>query len=114
VTQQIIVVSDDEVPDMILDMLPGTLFIRGNSDNSALMKELCLQDAQRVVLLSTSSARVGKTYVDRRTVVSLALIEHYISSQPHANRPSVVVDLYRRGSLLNIHVPPSGFKPNSR
>ena len=53
--QQVIVVCDDEVPDMIMNMLPGTLFVRGNSDNSALMKELSLQNAYRVILLSCES-----------------------------------------------------------
>ena len=49
-------------------------------------------------------------YPDRRTIVSLALIEDYINSRHQAYRPQVVLDLYRRGSLLNVHAPATGFR----
>jgi hypothetical protein len=52
----------------------------------------------------------AELYPDRRTIVSLALIEDYINSRQQAYRPQVVLDLYRRGSLLNVHPPASGFR----
>jgi hypothetical protein len=77
------VVSDDEVPDMISNMLPGTLFIRGNADNSALMEELSLQSAHRVILLSCES------HLHEPMHNGIARVVHMISSttvqQPFSN-----------------------------